>query len=151
MAASDGLIISRYCDGLVILVRMNSTSKQGLKIAYKSIIDTGVPILGIVENDFFKGQTGGYKYYNYYSEGGKKEKRKRKYGDPVQSRFGLNGKQENGRKAKKAFENGEEHTHEQPEEPSSDKKKSVLTKSSIDFLSEIESDELERDEDPDDR
>ena len=151
MAASDGLIISRYSDGLVILIRMNSTSKQGLKIAYKSIIDTGVPILGIVENDFLKGQTSGYRYYNYYTVGGKKEKRKRKYGDPIQTRFGANGKQENGRKAKKAFESEKEHMHEQPEESPTEKKKSVLTKSSIDFLSEIESEELERDEDPDDQ
>jgi capsular exopolysaccharide synthesis family protein len=163
MAASDALIISRFSDGLVIVIRSGSTSRRALKFTVESIQNTGVTILGVVENDLTKEHTTGYSYYNYYSHEDKKDKQKKngskskKKKKSTGTMIHKNGSSVVKRTAKKAFDTQQESDDEpvvrqdaEPGETSEKKRgsgKSVLTKSSIDFLSEIESEEIRKGDD----
>ncbi len=85
LAASDGLIISRISDGMILVVRMGITSKHGTRLAGESVRNSEIPILGIVLNDMTRENS--YNYYQYYyyynsvgEKTGKRRRKKKKYG-----------------------------------------------------------------------
>ncbi|MGM0431526.1 MAG: GumC family protein [Spirochaetota bacterium] len=161
LAASDGLIVVRETDGLVMVVRMGNTSKSSLQLIGENIGSASVPFIGIVTNDQSKLNSYDYYHYYYYYSGDEGRKQRRKSGGSTFRKRTANGK---GRQAKQAFSQEEDpqsfqHEEESPgtsTEPKRQMKQSsgaVLKKSSIEFLSEIESEEYERNDEsegPDD-
>lgn len=85
LASSDGLIVTRNADGMVLIVRMGKSSKHGLKLAGENLLTAETPVLGMVLNDITKENSYNYyHYYYYYNMGGekvfKKKRFKNKYG-----------------------------------------------------------------------
>lgn len=79
LSAADALIISKYTDGLVLVVRAGGTLKHSLKIALENIKTSSANLLGLVINDINeKSSNYYYYYYYYYYEDGEKKKRRRK-------------------------------------------------------------------------
>lgn len=78
LAAADALIISKYTDGLVLVVRAGGTLKHSLKIALENIKTSSANLLGLVINDINEKSSNYYYYYYYYYEDGEKKKRRRK-------------------------------------------------------------------------
>ncbi len=80
LAASDGLIVSRIADGLVLAIRMGVTSKRGTKLAGELVRNSEIQILGCVLNDMTKENSYNYyHYYYYYNISGKKTGRKKRF------------------------------------------------------------------------
>jgi len=77
LAAADALIISKYTDGIVMIVKSGKTQKASLRIAYDNIKTSGLKLLGAVINGI-NSKYSSYYYYYYYTEEGKK-KRKREH------------------------------------------------------------------------
>jgi capsular exopolysaccharide synthesis family protein len=78
LSAADALIISKYTDGLVLVVRAGGTLKHSLKIALENIKTSSANLLGLVINDINEKSSNYYYYYYYYYEDGEKKKRRRK-------------------------------------------------------------------------
>ena len=72
-AAADAMIVSKYTDGLVLVVRADKTLKTGLKFVIDNLNTSGTKILGTIVNDI--SQKSANYYYYYYHEN---EKKKRK-------------------------------------------------------------------------
>lgn len=80
LAAADALIVSRYADGIVLVVRAGKTQKPSLAVAYENIKTSASKLLGVIINDITANQMGYYYYYYYYyytAEGKKKKKRRK--------------------------------------------------------------------------
>lgn len=80
LAAADSLIVSKYTDGIVLVVRAGKTQKPSLRVAYENIQTSSAKLLGAVINDITANQMGYYYYYYYYyytTEGKKKKKRRK--------------------------------------------------------------------------
>ncbi|HOQ39448.1 MAG TPA: polysaccharide biosynthesis tyrosine autokinase [Fervidobacterium sp.] len=80
LAAADALIISKYTDGVVIVVRSGRTQKASFRIAYDNIKTSGLKLLGALINGISSKYSSYYYYYYYYyyTEEGKKKKRRRR-------------------------------------------------------------------------
>lgn len=70
----DAAEIAKHCDGTVIVVRYNVTTRRDLLEARKQIMRTGCEILGVVLNRVDLGAISSKKYYNksyyrYYNSG----------------------------------------------------------------------------------
>jgi capsular exopolysaccharide synthesis family protein len=80
LAAADALIVSKYVDGIVLVVRAGKTEKASLRVAYENIRTSSSKLLGTIINAISANQTGYYYYYYYYyyTKDGKKERRKRR-------------------------------------------------------------------------
>jgi len=79
LAAADALIVSKYVDGIVLIVRAGKTQKASLKVAYENIRTSSSKLLGAIINAISANQMGYYYYYYYYyTKDGKKERRKRR-------------------------------------------------------------------------
>jgi len=82
MGMADAVVLSAICDGTLIIVRYNSTSRSALNQARKMLENAKANILGAVLNemDVRRARYGGYYYYYYYyyyyEEGGEKRKRR---------------------------------------------------------------------------
>lgn len=76
LAAADALIISKYTDGLVLVVRAGGTLKHSLKIALENIKTSSANLLGLVINDINE-KSSNYYYYYYYEDGEKKKRRRK--------------------------------------------------------------------------
>jgi len=79
LAAADALIISKYTDGIVMIVNSGKTQKASLRIAYDNIKTSGLKLLGAVINGINSKYSSYYYYYYYYyyTEEGKKKRKKR--------------------------------------------------------------------------
>jgi polysaccharide biosynthesis transport protein len=79
LSVTDGLILSKVLDGTVIVAKAGQTVYDDVKRAIKSLSDLNANILGVVINAFdTKKNEYYYRYYNYYSEDGKSQSRKKK-------------------------------------------------------------------------
>lgn len=67
LSVSDAAVMSKYMDGIVIVVRHNKTRRRELNDAIRQISFTGVKILGFVYNGFYTG--GSYYRYKYNKQG----------------------------------------------------------------------------------
>lgn len=76
LAAADALIISKYTDGMVLVVRAGKTERHSLKVTIENLESSDTNLLGIVINDINE-KTSNYYYYYYYTEEGKKKKRRK--------------------------------------------------------------------------
>ncbi|MCX7745242.1 MAG: hypothetical protein N2167_11845, partial [Flavobacteriales bacterium] len=79
LAAADSIIVSKYIDGIILLIRANKTQKPSLKVAYENIVTSSSKLLGIVINGInekYMGYYYYYYYYYYYTQDGSKRKRK---------------------------------------------------------------------------
>ena len=79
LAAADALIISKYTDGIVMIVNSGKTQKASFRIAYDNIKTSGIKLLGAVINGINSKYSSYYYYYYYYyyTEEGKKKRKKR--------------------------------------------------------------------------
>jgi capsular exopolysaccharide synthesis family protein len=68
---ADARLLGRLCDGAVVVVRAEKTTRDKATKALQSLIQSGVPIIGTILNSWqpTENQTG--QYYNYYNGGGK--------------------------------------------------------------------------------
>ncbi|GAB6190165.1 exopolysaccharide transport family protein [Marinitoga arctica] len=79
LAAADALIVSKYTDGLILIVRAGKTQKHSLKVGIENINTSGSNLLGLIINDINeKSSNYYYYYYYYYYQEGQKKKRKHK-------------------------------------------------------------------------
>ncbi len=154
LAASDGLIIGRDADGVILVVRMGTSSKHGLRMSGESLANAKIPMLGLVVNDITRGNS--YSYYNYYyyynMSGDKISKKKRfrnkyKYGSyRTRSRSRYHTAEE-----EKGFASAISAEAVVVPEESGESEKSIgkypdsmVTKTSKDYLSELETEELKK-------
>ncbi|MCF7942324.1 MAG: polysaccharide biosynthesis tyrosine autokinase [Spirochaetia bacterium] len=80
LASSDGLIVTRNTDGMIIVVRMGNSSKHGLQLSGENVLNADVKVLGTVINDITKENSYNYyHYYYYYNMGGEKVFKKKKF------------------------------------------------------------------------
>ncbi|KAF2955572.1 polysaccharide biosynthesis tyrosine autokinase [Marinitoga sp. 38H-ov] len=77
LAAADALIVSKYSDGLILVVRAGKTQKHSLKVALENIATSDNNLLGLIINDINEKSSNYYYYYYYYYEDGEKKKRKK--------------------------------------------------------------------------
>ena len=65
LAVTDALVLSRKVDGVVFVVRANSTTRDDVRRASKQLRDVNARIAGAILNHLdLSHQTGGY-YYGY--------------------------------------------------------------------------------------
>lgn len=65
---TDAAILSRYVDGVLLVVRADETTKQALNLSKKNLEDVNATILGVVLNDYnAKNHSYGNGYYYSYS------------------------------------------------------------------------------------
>lgn len=62
---SDARILSRYVDGVVMLVKQRLTSRVVVREAIKGLQQVGAPLLGVVLNEVVIDQRSKYTYYTY--------------------------------------------------------------------------------------
>lgn len=77
LVAGDASIVTKYTDGMVLVVRSDKTIKPSLKIAYENLITSGAKVLGTVVNDITE-KSNSYYYYYYYTQDGTKKKKHKK-------------------------------------------------------------------------
>ena len=78
-AAADAMIVSKYTDGLLLVIRADKTHKTGLKLVIDNFVTSGTNLLGTVINDISeKTSNYYYYYYYYYQDTDKKGKRRKK-------------------------------------------------------------------------
>jgi len=73
LVSGDAAIVTKYSDGMILVVRPEKTLRPSLKIAYENITTSGVKILGTVVNGI-KQKSSSYYYYYYNSESNTKKK-----------------------------------------------------------------------------
>lgn len=76
MGIVDAVVLSAFCDGILMVVRYNSTSRSTLKETRRILETTKANILGAVLNGIDSRKTN---YTYYYSEEGRQRQRKRKH------------------------------------------------------------------------
>ncbi len=97
---TDAAILSRYVDGVILVVRADETTKQALNASKKALEDVNANILGAVLNDFDARKHsygGGYYSYRYGKYG-------YKYGD----RYGYGGYDKRSEKSRGKRQDAEE-------------------------------------------
>ena len=72
---SDPVLLARQCDGVILMVRLGSTSIRAIRRACEHLAQVGAPLLGVVLNGVTMG--GGYYHYQGYGYHGHDSKRKR--------------------------------------------------------------------------
>ena len=65
---ADARVLGRYGDGLIVVVRSGSTTRDAALLAISRFADDGIPVLGTILN-FWNPKTPGYSYYRYYYAG----------------------------------------------------------------------------------
>ncbi len=85
-AVTDGSLLAKKCDGVILVVRAFLTSKQAVKAGLEQLQNVGAKILGVVFNSVDMEKEGSYyssyyySYYYYAQDGTKKRKKGRKKG-----------------------------------------------------------------------
>jgi capsular exopolysaccharide synthesis family protein len=77
LVAGDASIVTKYTDGMILVIRAETTVKPSLKIAYENLVTSGAEILGTVVNDITE-KSNSYYYYYYYTQDGTKKKKSKK-------------------------------------------------------------------------
>ena len=71
IAVTDPVILSRYVDGVVMVIKSMVTNRRAAKFAVKSMRDVGANLLGAVLNDLdLENREYGYYHYYYYRKYG---------------------------------------------------------------------------------
>jgi succinoglycan biosynthesis transport protein ExoP len=74
VTVTDAVVLSRWVDGVILVLDQKNTSRQGLQRAHENLQTVGAKLLGAVINRMDAGGAGGYysSYYTsyYYSENG---------------------------------------------------------------------------------
>ncbi len=65
---ADARVIARLGDGLILVVRSGTTTRDAALLAKARFAEDGIPILGTILN-FWNPKTPGYAYYRYYYAG----------------------------------------------------------------------------------
>ncbi|HEU0030802.1 MAG TPA: polysaccharide biosynthesis tyrosine autokinase [Kofleriaceae bacterium] len=68
-AVTDAVVLSRYVDGVIMVVRAGRTQRDEVKRSSKQIRDVGGSLFGVIVNEFDASSRGGYYYYSYYGYG----------------------------------------------------------------------------------
>lgn len=67
---TDATILTRYCDGVILVVRSNFTTRPEVELSKKNLEQVNAHILGVILNDYSSktsGKKDGYYYsYSYY-------------------------------------------------------------------------------------
>ena len=66
LTMADARIIARHADAVVLIARVNRTSRDSLRDAYSRFAQDGSNILGTVLNDWNPKRSSQYGYYRYY-------------------------------------------------------------------------------------
>lgn len=95
VVASDGAILSQYCDGVVFVVSYDQVSRNELEFSKKMLDNAGANLYGFIvnrveKNGFSYGNycyyTNNYNYYkDYYTDENKKENKKNGYFQKVKT------------------------------------------------------------------
>jgi capsular exopolysaccharide synthesis family protein len=77
MTVSDGLVLSKYCDSALMVVRSGTTTYEMVRRGVKLLTDVKTDIMGVVVNALDEKKAGYYYYYKqygyYYSDNGDEE------------------------------------------------------------------------------
>jgi polysaccharide biosynthesis transport protein len=76
-AVTDPVVLSRFVEGVVLVVKTGNTSRDLLATVVARLNDVQAQILGVILNEMKIGRTGDYNYYAYYGDDGQKKKKKR--------------------------------------------------------------------------
>ncbi len=67
IVVTDALLVAKQTDGILMVVRCNSTPREAARHAAETLRNANVPLIGAVLNDVdVTKHYGGYRYYNYY-------------------------------------------------------------------------------------
>ena len=81
-SVSDALVVSKYCDGSILVVRSGSTKKHLVQQSVSALKRAGSTLLGICLNRVDTSRKGSYYYsdynYDYYQAAGSDKKKKKK-------------------------------------------------------------------------
>ncbi len=156
LAASDGLIVSRIADGMILAIRMGITSKHGTRLAGESVRNSEIPILGAVLNDMTKENSYNYYHYYYYynsseENGGKRKKPKskvkyRRYGNKKSSqrKDSTRLKMASASDRKVAWKSVDPEMINEEELKIQSSPDSVIGKNTDDFLTELENEDKDK-------
>ena len=77
-AVTDPVILSRFVEGVVLVVKAGQTGRERLANSFRLLKDVQAHVLGAVLNDINIGKDGNYyhQYYHYYEEPGEGKKKK---------------------------------------------------------------------------
>ncbi len=67
VTVTDAVVLSRWADGVILVLDQKNTSRQGVQRARENLQAVGARILGAVVNRVSAGGSGGYYYSSYYS------------------------------------------------------------------------------------
>jgi len=67
VTVTDAVVLSRWADGVILVLDQKNTSRQGVQRARENLQTVGARILGAVVNRVTAGGSGGYYYASYYS------------------------------------------------------------------------------------
>jgi polysaccharide biosynthesis transport protein len=65
---SDARMLARHADALILIVRSAVTTRDAAALAQRRFAEDGVPVMGVILNDW-NPHTPGYHYYRYYYAG----------------------------------------------------------------------------------
>ena len=77
VSIGDARVVARFSDGLILVVRSGSTSRDAAQLAITRFADDGIPVIGTVLN-FWNPKASGHShysgyyyagYYHYYGDG----------------------------------------------------------------------------------
>jgi Mrp family chromosome partitioning ATPase len=63
----EARVLGRMSNGVVMVVRANTRSREELRAAYQTLTEDGSPVLGTILNDWRVGRTQARAYSRYYS------------------------------------------------------------------------------------
>jgi succinoglycan biosynthesis transport protein ExoP len=80
-AVTDPVILSRFVEGVVLVVKVGQTVRDRLANSFRLLKDVQAHVLGAVLNDISIGKDGYYyyHYYHYYGEPGERKKKKARH------------------------------------------------------------------------
>jgi capsular exopolysaccharide synthesis family protein len=67
-AAADSLQLSQLCDGVIFVVKSESTSRRIIRNSFKLLRNVGAPLIGTIVNQI-EGNRAGLDYHGYYTYG----------------------------------------------------------------------------------
>jgi capsular exopolysaccharide synthesis family protein len=74
---TDAVVLSKLCDGVIIVVRAGKTLRDDLKRSVHTFREVGAPMLGTIVNEIDH-RSGSYYYYSYYGYGDDRDSSKKR-------------------------------------------------------------------------
>ena len=68
LTMADARVIARYADAVILVARVNQTSRQALRDACQRLLDDGANLIGAVLNDWNPKKSSRYGYSQYYQK-----------------------------------------------------------------------------------